>query len=504
MIWYQLGMLDVRTCEAHGPRPGIREGEFDTQFPLNVNDRDLELPNPPTTLTLIRMQCNEMNRTIWFDRPRIEKKQISLTAVLGKVENFRRVMHERYLPMLNRPDGTPTDNPLHQATRLILTLTISRMHVMVLNRYHNAVSSKIPERLRSIIRSHGTDSIEAAMLFETTPRLAPWHWVAGALQQYHAAFLLLVEVYQYPNFPQADRLWHVLDWVFEPPLQLDREQKAVVILQELSRRLQIYHSARKSKGPLALMKRFVHDGKRPSTNPGTGANEGGEADWMQRPEKELYFVGPPGGELRRSDSKSPRLPQDNPTGPSAEALAAFGLAGMGMQAPLRNLQGVDQVAIDQVAVGMGPVASGLARQQMYEQGTTDVTGAMPAPGGTGVLMGVGAGPGAGVGQGPGLGIPMAAMQNTSGLSPESLGSGLNVDDLMADIDWVSFSKNLARAAKCRLLWGAPWLTCCRMSGTRSLDRSNDELGRSGLEFRKLRRVDTGSRRAYRVDVDIDR
>lgn len=147
MVWYQLCILDIRTCEAQGPRPGIRETEFDTKLPLNVNDDDLESENPPRrsspgwtdmTATLIRTECNEMHRQIWFDRPRLEKKQISLTAVLGKIENFRKIMNEKYQPILD-------DNiPLQQATRLMLTILTSRMHIMVLHRYHNSVSFKIP------------------------------------------------------------------------------------------------------------------------------------------------------------------------------------------------------------------------------------------------------------------------------------------------------------------------------------------------------------------------
>lgn len=48
LIWYQLCWLDIRTCEASGPRPQIRKEDFDTRFPLNVNDVDLESSNPPT------------------------------------------------------------------------------------------------------------------------------------------------------------------------------------------------------------------------------------------------------------------------------------------------------------------------------------------------------------------------------------------------------------------------------------------------------------------------
>ena len=147
LLWYQLCLLDIRTCEAQGPRPVIRAEDFDTQFPLNIDDTDLEQPQAVVepaqrwtdmTLTLIRMECNEIIRVVWVDRPRLEKKKISLTAVLGKVENFRRIMKEKYMPFID--DRVPVQH----AGRLIFEIQSLRMHAMILHRYHNGVAYSIP------------------------------------------------------------------------------------------------------------------------------------------------------------------------------------------------------------------------------------------------------------------------------------------------------------------------------------------------------------------------
>ncbi|KAI4244953.1 MAG: hypothetical protein LQ352_006675 [Teloschistes flavicans] len=152
LIWYQICFLDIRTCEAQGPRPHIRVDEFDTQFPLNVDDVDLERLMPPTssvhrwtdmTLALIRMECNEMCRVVWVDRPRLEKRKISLTAVLGKIESFRKTMKDKYLCLV--------DDNLNPA-----------------------------DRLRQIIINSGTEIMERAIQMETSPELSPWAWYSGA------------------------------------------------------------------------------------------------------------------------------------------------------------------------------------------------------------------------------------------------------------------------------------------------------------------------------------
>src|SRR3989440_4351003 len=100
MVWYQLCFLDMRTNEAQGPKPTIRRDDYDTKFPYNINDADLLSANPQDsdtawtdmTVSRMRFECMEMHRVLFIDRQRLEKKQISLTHVLGKIESFRKAM----------------------------------------------------------------------------------------------------------------------------------------------------------------------------------------------------------------------------------------------------------------------------------------------------------------------------------------------------------------------------------------------------------------------------
>lgn len=75
---------------------------------------------------------------------------------------------------------------------------------MVLHRYHNSVP--MPDRLRTMMLSAGTATLETAIALETIPELQPWSWYVGAYQQYHTAFLLLMEVYVYPHRKEVDRI----------------------------------------------------------------------------------------------------------------------------------------------------------------------------------------------------------------------------------------------------------------------------------------------------------
>lgn len=260
LLWYQLCILDIRTCEAQGPRPNIRREDFDTELPLNVDDADLDssssrpLDSPhwtDNTFARIRFECNEMHRTIWVDRVRLERKEITLTHIMAKTESFRKAMEAKYLPMLD------LSVPLQRFAKHLLFVLINRMTVMVLHRYHNSVSVRMPDRLRQVLLSHGTQQMEDSVIMDTDPSFKAWSWYNGACFQYHVAFLLLVEIFAHPMRREAERIWRCLDYVFELDPSLARDQKARVILTEIRDKAAAYRSVRKTRAPVSMMQKLV-------------------------------------------------------------------------------------------------------------------------------------------------------------------------------------------------------------------------------------------------------
>lgn len=192
-----------------------------------------------------------MMRTIWIDRPRIESRKISLTAVLSKIETFRAKMASKYDHLLDERV------PIQKCAKVIKALLISRLHIMVLHRYHNSVVSPMPDRLRTIMLSSGTTTLEMAILLETIPELKPWSWYGGALNQYHTAFLILMEVFTQPNrsgVASTERMWTCLDYVFGTSPAEPRNVKARKVLSELQQKTAIYQSLRGMRAPSTMGK----------------------------------------------------------------------------------------------------------------------------------------------------------------------------------------------------------------------------------------------------------
>ena len=255
LIWHQLCFLDIRTCEAQGPKPAIRREDYDTKLPINCEENELtDAAAPPesaehwtsTLLPLMRFEINEMMRIIWTDRRKLESRKTTLTAVLTKIENFRKRMFEKYDRFLN--DGVP----IQRYAKLVMHLLMYRLHAMVLHPYHSNAANPMPQRLNAVLIMSGIMIIEISIQLETNMLYADWAWYVGAYQQFQIALLLATEVYYRPNNKEADRIWPCLDYVFNMDRNMSREAKGLKILHEIMTKTAVYTSMRKMRAPTAI------------------------------------------------------------------------------------------------------------------------------------------------------------------------------------------------------------------------------------------------------------
>jgi hypothetical protein len=396
LIWHQICFLDIRTCEAQGPRPTIRQDEFDTKLPINADDSEFHSTGAPpasadrftdATLCLIRFEVNEMMRTIWFDRPRVESRKISITAALTKIETFRTKMAAKYDHLLDERV------PVQKAAKVIKGVLTSRLHVMLLARYHSSVTSPMPDRLRYIMVSSGTTLMEMAIRLETLPELRPWAWYSGAFNQYHVAFLLLIELFtrNKNRHAFADRIWPCLDYVFETDNTLSTEQKTLKILGEIQAKTSVYQSMRGMRAPTNMDKLLGTRARKP-------------ADPSQR-EENLRFITSPNATsagLTRASMSPPQQTMNTPSPPASSEQSRY----VG-RAPIPEVQFL--------GISDGQALWALPSQALMESGYESTSSAgsgqafgMPSPEG---MMGM---------QAPQMPLPAPQQQN-----------------LMADIDWVS-------------------------------------------------------------------
>lgn len=272
LVWHQLCFLDIRTCEAQGPKPVIRREDYDTKLPVNCNEEELAAtagaPPPEAsdawttnTLSLIRFEINEMMRAVWVDRRRLETRRITLTAVLTKIENFRRRMTEKYDHLLD------ISVPIQRYARCVINLLTCRLHIMVLHPYYANASSPMPPRLSHLLVTSGIMVIELAIQLEINPVFQDWAWYLGAYFQYQIAILLATEVYFRPQNSEADRIWSCLDYVFGLDRKMPSETKCTHLLSEISSRTAVYMRRRRMRGPSTTARATVAANAVAGTNP---------------------------------------------------------------------------------------------------------------------------------------------------------------------------------------------------------------------------------------------
>ncbi len=265
LVWYQICFLDIRTCEATGPRPQIRPDDYDTRFPLNIDDVDLDRAEngdftvdvkkdrtyfTDMTITRIRFECYEMHRLLWNERPKLDRKRqdgerkVTITALLSRVQSFKAAMEKTYVPMLSK------SQPLHALASEMYGILSDRLYILLLQKYLSSPGNKMPGRLRQLVIGASVMIIERSMVIETQPALAPWTWYVGALHQYHVALLLLSELYAGPrDLALEQRVWKCLDFAFDVPSEIPILQKVRTVLEDLIEKTSIYSSMKKVRAP---------------------------------------------------------------------------------------------------------------------------------------------------------------------------------------------------------------------------------------------------------------
>ncbi|CAG7934996.1 unnamed protein product [Penicillium nalgiovense] len=214
LVWYQICYLDLKTSSAQGPRPFIHRDGYTTRFPLDVtslrSSTNNSLPWNDLIFSMVRFECQEMHRQNIAFRNELDQKTISLTKVISNIEKFRVEMDAKYGAYLN----VASPSPMQRMASLVLKLFTGLFYVNILNRYMTGVTYQIPDRLRQIVLTKGTDVLEAAVELESATDLHKWAWYSSSWQDYHTALLLLIEVFLFPMRRESSRIWCCLDFIF--------------------------------------------------------------------------------------------------------------------------------------------------------------------------------------------------------------------------------------------------------------------------------------------------
>ncbi|CAD6586126.1 MAG: hypothetical protein ASARMPRED_002448 [Alectoria sarmentosa] len=242
LLWHQICFLDLLTAEGQGLQPVIRDDEFDTRLPRNINDDAFDRPDNKSvpasgwtdaTFSIIRYECCMVHRLISRQRLATDNGQTDLRDLktvqhLVSVQKLR--IEHQYLQYLDEAI------PIQRCAKLIGRLFTTRFDAILFHKYSQFdVNTELQTDLRETLIESCLTVCECAVALDTDPELAPWAWYARANHQYERSIFLLMDVHRDPYSPHAIRINRILDHVFGTYPNMgsrDRSRKLLQILAE--------------------------------------------------------------------------------------------------------------------------------------------------------------------------------------------------------------------------------------------------------------------------------
>lgn len=236
-VWWGLCFLDVRSSEDQGMDYTIVPGSFDTKFPLNLHDTDI---NPETEVTPPERDCLttmsisiDMCKICEVTRKMMDKARTpTLHEQRSLVNELYGTLERGYLQYSKESDGNITWWVGITAVRL----TMSKMTLFI--NFPNLFSSvsdesTIDTRNKLLVAAIEVAEWNHALNAEQEAR--QWRWVYQTYTHWHAIVLLLIEIARRPLSPLVERAWLALGSSWLIPSQSSHWDKKLQIWVPLRR-----------------------------------------------------------------------------------------------------------------------------------------------------------------------------------------------------------------------------------------------------------------------------
>ncbi|KAJ6189976.1 fungal-specific transcription factor domain-containing protein [Penicillium mononematosum] len=202
-VWWHILALDVQSAEDHCTEPLIHDGQFDTRFPLNINDEDLVLGAEgfpcersgytDMTFSLIRFEITATYRLLKyssFTEPDYSPED-SLASRQQHVIGLEHRLREKYLQY------SSTTATVHWLCATISWLVLAKLRVSVYDPVTSGDMSNtgLKADIREFLFATSIDIIELSVILETNQKdLGNWTWMFKNNNQWHALSFVLTEL----------------------------------------------------------------------------------------------------------------------------------------------------------------------------------------------------------------------------------------------------------------------------------------------------------------------
>lgn len=221
-LWWYIYLLDVRSSESQATSPQIREGDYNTKLPLNINDDDLlyhsvETPQERTgftdmTLTLVRCEILISHRKLMqMTSSEIDGHNTLFRGRLLAIEECRQALDERYLQFCD------LGIPIHWVAATIARVALARLWLVSHFSLMTAEDFRPdlwPDQCDLLILT-AVEVLEFVDLLETHENTTKWSWLFQGYVQWQSFAFVLSELCMRPTSRLSDRAWLAVNRVYE-------------------------------------------------------------------------------------------------------------------------------------------------------------------------------------------------------------------------------------------------------------------------------------------------
>lgn len=224
-LWWTLIHVDLRASEDHGSDPTILDQTFDTRFPLNINDEDINasMKEPPPehegatemTFDLIRFTVSTTARRLSYSPPGRSKcsdkqpKSFSLEHKERLIEELHQHIEKKYLRHCNM------NIPVHWVAGTVLRLVLAKMWLIVHHplQREDFDSKELSKETKDRLFRTSVDIIQWSNVLESEASTKKWGWLFRTYVQWHAVVFVLSQLCIRTRGPEVDRAWQVINEV---------------------------------------------------------------------------------------------------------------------------------------------------------------------------------------------------------------------------------------------------------------------------------------------------
>ena len=337
-------MLDVRASEDQGTDYMIAGGSFDTKFPLNINEADIEpeTAQMPTaregvtdmTFALVSFEISEVTRQMMAQSakegaPSIEEQSRLLSGIYQKLDRG-------YLQY-----SVESGNIAYWVGVIVTRLVIAKMTLLIyLPVLFSSPSEHFSDEIRTKLLVAAIENAEYNHALNAEQACRHWRWVYQTYTHWYAIVYLLIEISRRPWLPIVERAWVALhsQWLIPAQSHMDKDLRFWVPLRKLTAKARKHRDAeleRLRSDPQAAERLEMEDQKIPvPASPGpfsTGSNvvELFRERWRQL----LAMPEGPGNDTRTSGQSepvftSPSAQSTYTTQPSTSSIPAYNAGGL--------------------------------------------------------------------------------------------------------------------------------------------------------------------------------